>query len=332
MSLGRAGKDARLLWDEAGVMCAASNVEERAGVVEAWTLRDLGFLTGIDGAAALRKACAALVEVGLWHDFDSISRCPHECADLAELQPGDFYFHDWEDWQIPPGKQSRQRMAWRRNKALRSSACVALRDEIQRRDRDRCRYCAVLVSWTDRRSSTGATYDHVDPWGDNSPANVVTACRGCNGIKKDRTPTDAADDLAAWWEGDPDAIGGGHGRGHHPDSVAYRIESGALLLPAGTGLYPDGTGPQVRGNPGKVSSPISSPKGQVSSPTGQKTWPKGQKTQPKTGPHARGGNGPGSGQVPGPGREGPGTGTGGGGKGRAGPGAGRAGTGREAPL
>jgi hypothetical protein len=51
------------------------------------------------------------------------------------------------------------------------------------------------LDWTDRRSSKGGTYDHVDPAGDNSMENVVVACRGCNAVKGKRTPDQAGIEL-----------------------------------------------------------------------------------------------------------------------------------------
>lgn len=62
---------------------------------------------------------------------------------------------------------------------------------IRARDGDQCRYCGATVDWTDRRSSKGGTYDHVDPAGENSMNNVVVACRGCNAVKGKRTPEQA---------------------------------------------------------------------------------------------------------------------------------------------
>ena len=66
-----------------------------------------------------------------------------------------------------------------------------LRLTIRRRDGDRCRYCGETVNWVDRRSPLGGTYDHVNPNGDNSPENLVVACRRCNTTKNNRTPVEA---------------------------------------------------------------------------------------------------------------------------------------------
>lgn len=64
-------------------------------------------------------------------------------------------------------------------------------DAVRARDGSVCRYCGTEVEWTDRRSSKGGTYDHVDPEGGNEPENVVVACRGCNAVKGKRTPDQA---------------------------------------------------------------------------------------------------------------------------------------------
>lgn len=59
---------------------------------------------------------------------------------------------------------------------------------VRRRDRDLCRYCGVLTTPADRRSSRGLVYDHVDPTLAAGAANLVCACRGCNSKKGARTP------------------------------------------------------------------------------------------------------------------------------------------------
>lgn len=66
-----------------------------------------------------------------------------------------------------------------------------LQQQIRARDRELCRYCGRAVNWLDRRGPDGATYDHVNPDGDNSLENVVVACRGCNNVKGARTPGQA---------------------------------------------------------------------------------------------------------------------------------------------
>lgn len=104
-------------------------------------------------------------------------------------------FVNWMEWQ--PSREETDvpldRLRWRRKNALKKNR--GLCDEIVQRDRNQCRYCGVRVNWADRRSPRGATFDHIDPDGDNTRENVVVACRRCNGRKKDRTPHEAGMEL-----------------------------------------------------------------------------------------------------------------------------------------
>lgn len=99
---------------------------------------------------------------------------------------GGFSIHDYLDHN-PSREQVEANREWdkRRQQLSRDPELVAA---IKKRDRNRCRYCTVKVDWKDRRSSAGATYDHVDPDGPNTLENVVVACRGCNSRKGGRTP------------------------------------------------------------------------------------------------------------------------------------------------
>lgn len=131
---------------------------------------------------------AMLIEVGLWHEVDVGGR-PH------------VQFHDYTDVCICPGrdepvkgrgwnpskKKTEADAAYERRKNELSKD-YKLKAAIHERDQERCRYCGAGVQWSDKRSSIGGTYDHVDPEGPNNLANVVTACRGCNGSKGRRTP------------------------------------------------------------------------------------------------------------------------------------------------
>lgn len=126
------------------------------------------------GAARAHKLAAQLVRVGLWLDAGDY----YELVDWLKDQPAAAV---WDD--------DVQRERWARAKALRRDRDLCRR--IQLRDANLCRYCGIRVNWTDRKSKTGGTYDHVDPDGPNSLDNVVVACRQCNGHKKDRTPQQA---------------------------------------------------------------------------------------------------------------------------------------------
>lgn len=180
----KAGKDGRALWMTAGVECASAKTD---GHVAAHLVRDYAYLADVN----VKKAAAALVAAGLWHDSTTIREC-RSCRHVAgELEPGSFYFHDWTDWQ--PTKDETllptDRLRWKRKAALKRDRLLC--ERIVERDRSRCRYCSIRVNWQDRRGPVGGTYDHVDPDGDNSLENVVVACRRCNGRKKDRTPEEA---------------------------------------------------------------------------------------------------------------------------------------------
>lgn len=59
-----------------------------------------------------------------------------------------------------------------------------LRFHIYGRDRFRCRYCAIKVTFR------SATLDHIHPWcqgGPHADHNLVTCCWQCNKRKKDQT-------------------------------------------------------------------------------------------------------------------------------------------------
>lgn len=116
--------------------------------------------------------CKRLVDAGLW------------------TTEGDGY----RDTRYFPLNPSSETVAQRRAQAARRQALVrdpALRNTLRARDKDQCRYCRVLVKWSDRKGRHGGTYDHIDPRGPNSVENLVVACRSCNSSKKDRTPEEA---------------------------------------------------------------------------------------------------------------------------------------------
>ena len=125
-------------------------------------------------AAKVARLALELVEAGLWLDHGD----RYELVDWLKDQPAAAV---WDD--------DTQRERWARAKQLRRDR--GLCRQIQERDANLCRYCGIRVDWTDRKSRNGGTYDHVDPDGPNALDNVVVACRGCNGRKKDRTPTQA---------------------------------------------------------------------------------------------------------------------------------------------
>lgn len=155
------------LWTLAGSWCGANRTD---GFVPASVLRRW--------SSSWRKHAATLVRAELWE--------PAEIDGEAG-----WVFHDWEDCNPSKVETTTDigRLRWRRKNALSKNRSLC--EQIVARDRSLCRYCGVRVNWQDRRGKTGGTYDHVDPSGDNTLANVVVACRRCNGRKRDRTPEEA---------------------------------------------------------------------------------------------------------------------------------------------
>jgi hypothetical protein len=145
------------LWVIAGSWCGANLTD---GFVPDHVLSRL-----LPGAA---KLATKLVAAGLWRRTE-----------------GGYLFHDWEAFNPSAEQVKAERMHNARRTALHRDP--ELVQAVRRRDGDRCRYCGVKVDWRDRRSATGATYDHVDPQGGNTLENVVVACRGCNSAKCDRS-------------------------------------------------------------------------------------------------------------------------------------------------
>ena len=213
---------ARLLWVEVGLYCctAASDVIDAI---------DLGIVAREAGISNFQKHAKTLVREGLWHDH--LSAC-----DRCEPTPeGWFRFHDWWEYQftddetkIPVARMRRKRRA----DLLRDKD---LCQKIQQRDRGLCRYCGVRVKPGDQRSPYGFTYDHVDPAGENTFRNVVTACRGCNGAKRDRTPDECGVRLLRAGTLNPDSIPGSVFMGVETSSSTVRSGSETDSIPGSIG-------------------------------------------------------------------------------------------------
>lgn len=112
-----------------------------------------------------------LVRAGLWvegeHDGDK-----------------GWWFHQWNEHQPAKAEVLGDRAANARKSALyRDERLVS---EVRKRDQERCRYCGTLVSWKDRRSQSGGTFDYIEDRALSTLENVVVACRGCNSRKGDR--------------------------------------------------------------------------------------------------------------------------------------------------
>lgn len=78
----------------------------------------------------------------------------------------------------------------RRDRQRRHTYTDAERDCVRRRDNDCCRYCGEPVTWG-VLTARGGTFDHIEPKGPPTRANLVVACRGCNSRKGHRTPVQA---------------------------------------------------------------------------------------------------------------------------------------------
>jgi 5-methylcytosine-specific restriction endonuclease McrA len=168
--LKAAGPEVRWAWFH-GVLAIANIARERGqftvGVLPA-DERDVALQADVTVPQA-RKALAVARDLGM----------------LLIGPDGVEYVHDWDDWQATPRSEAKDPTTARRSALYRNAD---LRNAIRGRDGDVCRYCAADVDFADRRSRTGGTYDHIDPYGDNSVENLVVACRSCNSSKGCRTP------------------------------------------------------------------------------------------------------------------------------------------------
>jgi HNH endonuclease len=111
---------------------------------------------------------------------------------LLDSSGGTFEIHDWNTYNggkdpVPQREETeREHASKKRRRELFQTP--ELRAAVRARDGDHCRYCNATVNWKDKRGQAGATYDHVDPLGDNTLENIVVACRSCNATKHKRTP------------------------------------------------------------------------------------------------------------------------------------------------
>lgn len=84
----------------------------------------------------------------------------------------------------PPDRISDK--AIKKRKRRIGQAFGSYRGEMFRRQKGRCAYCCIAMSWD--TTATGATVDHVVPiskGGKNKRGNLVLACRRCNNAKAD---------------------------------------------------------------------------------------------------------------------------------------------------
>jgi len=113
-----------------------------------------------------------------------------EAGFLDANEDGGLEIHDWYDYA---GKLLEQRKVQAEYRQRQYSLYNDLRltRAVKLRDGDICQYCGKTVNWKDRRGPDGGTYDHVDPYGENTIDNIVVSCRSCNSKKGKRTPEEA---------------------------------------------------------------------------------------------------------------------------------------------
>lgn len=251
-----AGLPGRALWMAAGARCSRLSTD---GLVTARTAGDAAYLAEVD----LVTASGLLVVCGLWHDQRALRKCDRcldavSRLDCSRLAAGDHYFHDWLDYQPTRDEAKVPEHRWKAARLKRLSRNRDLLEAIDERDLFHCRYCGERVDFLDKVSDLGGTRDHVDPDARSGPRrdgntleNVVTACRGCNRRKSQRTPEEAGmvllaapgpvlsrdrtglagastgpvrePSLASAHETDPDRDGSGQA-GHQPASVPGQNE------------------------------------------------------------------------------------------------------------
>jgi len=157
---------------------------------------------------------ARLVEARLWGvDADEDGEPGWRFLHWSDERPGKPRYNDTREMILGDRYAAKMRTALHRDAALVSA--------IKRRDRDRCRYCATLVNWSDKRGNAGATYDHVVPLADggsNEFTNVVVACKGCNDRKGKRSLEAAGMELL-----DPGSVGAPVLDEDGPAPAAYSI-------------------------------------------------------------------------------------------------------------
>lgn len=154
-------------------------------------------------------AAAELVEV----------RAPECRSGLWKRRRGGGYvFHQWTEHQPEAEDEKLRKMRGKRKHELHNTAKGRrLKAQVIERDRNRCRYCGCELEPDSRQ------FDHVDPNGANTLANVVLTCGRCNRRKSNRTLEDAGMTLLEPQNADrsadrgkpriaSDALRGGRGR------------------------------------------------------------------------------------------------------------------------
>ena len=73
---------------------------------------------------------------------------------------------------------------WERQRK-RDNNNPALTVPVRLRDGDGCRWCGVIVNWSDRKGGRGGTIDHLEPQHRATVDTAVVACKSCNSSRQD---------------------------------------------------------------------------------------------------------------------------------------------------
>ena len=146
--------------------------------------------------AEIQACLSRLVALGAWHEHGRGDEC--RCCQRPDDAPlpadGEgWVIHDFIQYQRKRSVVLAERAGKKRTRDLNSKELEPVRRAVLSRDGHQCRYCLVTVIREGKgsRGPFGATWDHVDPAGDNTVENLVVSCRRCNSLKKDMTPAEA---------------------------------------------------------------------------------------------------------------------------------------------
>ena len=106
---------------------------------------------------------------------------------LWEVSPVGFAIHDYTDWNDSKRIVENRQMLARHRKAFMDDP--GLRKALRMRDRDHCRYCGIVVNWSDRKGCTGATHATTSTQRDRPRLKTsLSLAEAATVGKKDRTP------------------------------------------------------------------------------------------------------------------------------------------------
>lgn len=172
--------EAKALWTTAGSHSCAyltDGVIDRTEHAPTIALETFGLTA--DTIERFERAAAELVARRLWRS--------HRRG---------WQFHQWLEINRAAEDERMRRMRKQRTHQLHNTAAgKRLKGQVIERDRNLCRYCACVLDPRGGRAADGRTFDHVDPTGPNSLANVVLACSDCQRRKSDQLPEHAGMEL-----------------------------------------------------------------------------------------------------------------------------------------